>query len=74
MLNKESTGSEFGLSSLVSMSGIISAIKYCEMLKEGLLLSYIVTNDLPYVLQQDNASFNRKVWQIIKSRVEKNSA
>ncbi len=37
-----------------SLNGNISAIKYCEILGEGLLLSNIVTNDLKYVLQQDN--------------------
>lgn len=37
------------------MNGNISAIKYCEILGEGLLLSNIVTNELPNVLQQVNA-------------------
>jgi hypothetical protein len=44
-----------GLTPLVSVRGNISMIKYCEILEEGLLSSNIVTNDLPYVLQQDNA-------------------
>lgn len=47
--------SKLGLTPLVSVNGNISAIKYCEILGEGLLLSNILTNDLPYVLQQDNA-------------------
>lgn len=47
--------SKLGLTPLVSVSRNISAIKYCKFWGEGLLLSNIVTNDLPYVLQQDNA-------------------
>jgi hypothetical protein len=46
--------SNLGLTPLVSVSGNISAIKYREILEEGLLLSNIVTNNLPYVLQLDN--------------------
>lgn len=46
--------SKLGLTQLVSVNGNISAIKSCEILGEGLLLSNIMTNDLPYVLQQDN--------------------
>lgn len=47
--------SKLGITPLVSVNGNISAIKYCEILGEGLLLSNIVTNELPYVFQQDNA-------------------
>lgn len=47
--------SKLGITPLVSVNGNISAIKYFDILGEGLLLSNIVTNDLPYVLQQDNA-------------------
>lgn len=46
---------KLGLTPLLFVSGNISAIKYCEILEEGLLLSNIVTKDLPYVLEQDNA-------------------
>lgn len=37
--------SKLGITPLVSVNGNISAIKYCEILGEGLLLSNIVTND-----------------------------
>ena len=42
------------LSPLVLVKGNISSVKNCEILEEGLLNSAIITNDIPFLLQQDN--------------------
>lgn len=47
--------SKFDLTPLVSVNGNFSAIEYCKILGKGLLLSNIVTNDLPYVVQRQTA-------------------
>lgn len=44
-----------GITPLVSVNENISAINYCEILGEGLLLSNILTNDLLYVLHSEDA-------------------
>ena len=41
--------------SLVLVNGNISSVEYWEILREGLLNSAIITNDILFLFKQDNA-------------------